>query len=177
MTNLIKMIRKTKNNKGFTLVEMMLYVVLAATVIASTVILLQEVLESRIKNQVVNEIEGQGSQLVWLLSHEIMSADALNNPQPADISASLELASTEAAENPTIIDLDGDTIRITEGADAPVSLTSSKIAASNLNFQNLSNDETVGVVRFEFTLTYFNPGSRSEYNYSKTFSGSANIRR
>ncbi|HSW77345.1 MAG TPA: type II secretion system protein [Candidatus Chromulinivoraceae bacterium] len=66
-------------------------------------------------------------------------------------------------------------LRVTEGAGSPVSLTNSKVQINGLTFKNLSPAGTPGVVQISFTLTRFNPSSKNEYDYQKTFTGSAEV--
>ena len=71
----------------------------------------------------------------------------------------------------TAFDLSAGTIR-----QNSIALTNSRIVASNLTFTNLSRAGTPGTIRIQFTLTHINPSGRNEYNYNKTFYGSASLR-
>jgi type II secretory pathway pseudopilin PulG len=65
--------------------------------------------------------------------------------------------------------------RVTEGVGSPVALTNSKVKLSGLTFTNLSRTGTPGIVQISFTLSRFNPSSKNEYDYQKTFTGSAEV--
>jgi len=55
----------------------------------------------------------------------------------------LELDVVNTGDNPTIYNLSGNTIQITEGANFAVSLISGRVAASDLTFQNLSKHQLI----------------------------------
>jgi len=67
------------------------------------------------------------------------------------------------------------TPRVTEGAGGAVDLINNNIEISGLNFQNLTKSGTAGIVRINFTLSRLNPNGRNEYDYSQTFTSSAEI--
>jgi len=162
--------------KSFTLIELLLYVSIIWTVILSMAGFLFLLMQSRVKNQTIAEIEQQGIQVVQIITQVGRNAEAINSPSQGTSASSLSFDVVAAANDPTVFDLSTGTIRITEGTGSPVSLTNSRITASDLTFQNLSHPSTPGTIRIQFTLTYNNPSGRNEYNYNKTFYGTASLR-
>ncbi len=67
-------------------------------------------------------------------------------------------------------------MQIKEGLANNVPLTNSKVEISNLTFKNLTRSGTPGVVQVSFTIYRVNPNNRSEYDYQKTFTGTAALR-
>lgn len=139
------------NHKGFTLIELLLYVSIVGAVILSVSAFLPLLMQSRVKNQTISEVEQQGVQVMQLITQTGRNADSINFT--------------------TAFDLSGGTIR-----QNSIALTNSRVVASNLTFQNLSRTGTPGTIRIQFTLTHINPEGRQEYNFSKTFYGTATIR-
>ncbi|MEW6617313.1 MAG: prepilin-type N-terminal cleavage/methylation domain-containing protein [Patescibacteria group bacterium] len=166
----------SKNNRGFTLVELLLYVGLSAVLVVAVSVFLSMLLGSRIKNQAIGEVEQQGLQVMQIITQTIRNADLINSPSIGTNAPSLSLNTTVPSNNPTIFDLSGGAIRLTEGAGAAVSLTNSRITASNLTFQNLSRPSTPGTLRIQFTLSYKNPNNVNEYDFQKTFIASGTLR-
>jgi len=164
------------SQSGFTLVELLLYVGLSAVLIVAVSIFLSMLLGSRIKNQAIGEVEQQGLQVVQIITQTIRNADFINSPGIGTNASSLSLNTIVSGNNPTIFDLSGGVIRITEGAAVTVSLTNSRITASNLTFQNLSRPSTSGTIRIQFTLSYKNPNNVNEYDFQKTFVASGTLR-
>lgn len=165
-----------KNNRGFTLIELLLYISIASIIVFTTASLLRFTLESRVKNQTIAEVEQQGSQVMQLITQTIRLAKAINSPTLGNSASSLSLEVEDEASNPTVFDLSTGAIRIKEGIGIAVNLTSSKVSVSNLNFQNLSRANTPNTIKVSFTITYINSSGRNEYDFTKTFYGSANLR-
>jgi len=66
-------------------------------------------------------------------------------------------------------------VQVKEGAGALVPLTSNDVQVTNLSFKNLTRAGTGGIVQVSFTVSRVNPNNRNEYNYQKTFIGSAEV--
>src|SRR3989338_9592365 len=156
--------------KGFTLIELLLYIAIASIIVFTTASLLRFTLESRVKNQTIAEVEQEGIQVMQLITQTIRNGTAVNSPTIGNSAVSLSV-------DTTVFDLSGGSIRIKEGAGAAVNLTSSKITVSSLNFQNLSRVSTPNIVRVSFTVTYTNSSGRNEYDFTKSFYGSARLRK
>lgn len=170
------MFKNILQKKGFTLVELMLYVAMVALMMLFLFSFLQFLIQSRIKNQVINEIEQQAIQVSQRMNQVIRNAVSITSPAIGANATSLEVTVLSAPLSPTIFDLKTGAIRIKEGgAGINTNLTNSKIVASDLVFYNLSRSSTPGTIRWHFTLTYNNPDNRQEYNFSQTFFGSATL--
>ena len=118
------------------------------------------------------EVEEQGAHVMNLITQTIRNAEAIIAPLPGSLTVNV----VNAADDPTLFDLSGEALRITEGIQSPVLLTNTRVIVSDLIFQNLSRPDTPGIVRVQFTLQHINTEGRYEYNYQKTFYGSASLR-
>lgn len=165
-----------KLTKGFTLVELLLYVALVSSVVLVISVFFATVLPLRAKNQTIDEVEQQGRQTMQAILQSVRNAENINSPALGTGASSLSLQSLTAGLNPTIFDLSSGAIRITEDAGSAINLTSPTVTASDLTFYNYSRSGTPGNIRVVFTLTRVNTGGRNEYDYSKTFYGSASLR-
>lgn len=173
-----------KNNRnGYTLIELMLYIGLAALILSTTAMFLNMVVSNKVKTQTVLEVEQQGSQAMQIITDTIQSADGIDSPAPGaptQSSITLDIAQSEAAKDPSVIDLTGATpnsIRLSEGTPPDISLlTTSRLDVSNLSFKNVSGSGNSKSVKISFILNYYNPGGRNEHEYSQTFFGSASLR-
>ena len=83
----------------------------------------------------------------------------------------------DAAKNPTVFDLSGGVLRVTEGAGAAIALTAADVTVTSLQFSNVSYAATPGSVRIRMAVKRTNPENRQEYAFEKTFYSSANIRK
>lgn len=168
--------KKNHSQSGFTIIELLLYVAISSVILLVISLFLQTLLESRIKNQTIAEVEQQGLQVMQMITQTARNAEAITSPAQGASAATLTLDVITVANDPTIFDLASGVIRITEGTGSAVSLTNSRITASSLTFQNLSLTSTPGTIRIQFTLTHVNPEGRNEYSFTKTFTGSATLR-
>lgn len=167
---------KPKKDSGFTLIELLLSVSIAGALLLTITFFLNAVLQMRVKNQTIAEVNEQAAAVMQLLAQTIRNAEGINSPLFALSSSSLSLDHYDLSKDPTIFDLSGGVFRVTEGASAPVPLINSRVIASDLTFHNVSRANTPGVLRIQFTLTHANSPSRNEYDYSKTFVTSVALR-
>jgi len=167
---------KLQTNRGFTLIELLLYVSISSIILLVTSVFLSTLLQSRIKNQTIAEVEQQGAQVMQSITQTARNAENITSPAQGASAAALTLDVITGANDPTIFDISGGAIRIKEGTGSAVSFTNSRVTASGLTFQNLSRASTPGTVRIQFTLTHINPAGRNEHNFAKTFIGSATLR-
>src|SRR4030042_2610598 len=110
------------SHAGFTLVELLLYVSIIGAVILSMAGFLSLLMQSRVKNQTISEVEQQGVQVMQIITQTSRNAASLNSPTQGQTASSLSL-------DATVFDLSSGTIRITEGG-SPISLTNSRVTAS-----------------------------------------------
>ena len=163
--------------KGFTLVEMILYVALCSLLLVSISTLLSSLLSARVRSQAINEVNQQGFQVMHLMTSTIRNGRSIQTPSIGATSSLLSVTVVNSIASPTIFNIASGTLRIQEGSGASVALTNSRVSASALQFQNVSSASTTEkIVKLTFVLSSNNISGRSEYSFSKTFTGSATLR-
>ena len=165
-----------KDNRGFTLVELLLYVGLLSMVMFSAALFLSMLLQSRTKNQVVAEVEQQGVLAGQRIMQVVRNSTLINTPAVGASGSSLSVNMPQAALSPTVFALSSGVITMTEGAGTAVSLTNNLVSVTGLTFTNQSRASTPGTVRIQFTVSYINNSGRNEFDYSKTFDSDASLR-
>ncbi len=168
--------QRITTQRGFTLIELMLYIGIAATILLAASVLLANMLESRVKNQTIAEVEQQGLQVMEILTQAARNAESITTPAAGASASSLTLNVLDVNDDPTVFSVASGTVRITEGAGSAIALTNSRITVSGFTVQNLSRTNTPGALRVSFVVTYVNSSGRNEYTYSKRFYGSASLR-
>lgn len=163
-------------NKGFTLIEILLYMSLISIMLFVVSDFYFLTIKSRVKNQTISEVEQQGAQVIQIITQTARNAENITSPGNGGSAAFLTLDVIDISKDSTIFDLSGGAIRIKEGTGSPIVLTNSRVIASGLSFQNLSYAGTPGIIRVSFILSHANPENKNEYNYSKTFYASASLR-
>lgn len=163
-------------SKGYTLIELLLYVVILGSLLTAISLYFSTSAESRIKNQSIAEVTQQGAIIMERITYTIRNADSITSPTAGNSAASLTLAMATAGINPTVFDVSSQVIRVSEGGGSAVGLSNSQVQISGLTFTNLTRSGTPGVVRISFTVSRVNNSNRNEYNYQKTFTASASLR-
>jgi len=147
------MVRNLKQ-KGFTLIELVLYISLSAAVLLTTVMFLMSILSARVKNQTIETVNQEGNRATLIITQTVRNATAINSPTSGNISNTLSVNTGVAGKDPTIFTLSNGAITMQEGSNPPVALTSNLVIISNLNFRNFSGSSTPGNVDVSFTTTH-----------------------
>ncbi len=160
---------------GFTLIELLLYIAVAVVVLMVIISFVSLLLESRVHQQAIMEVETQGRSAMEFITGRIRNSVSVTTPA-AGSSVQLSLVMADPLKNPTVVQIAGGVLRVQEGAGIPVALTNNHIVVSNLSFQNASRPSTRGIIVVRFTLTYKDITGRREYNYQQAFMSSAALR-
>ena len=162
--------------KGFTLIEILLSISLISILLFSVSGFLTLMFSSRAKSQTLMEVEENGIQIMQILTQTIRNADAITAPLAGASATTLTLALSDVLVNPTVFTFSNNRLRMNESVWTPNFLSSTHVRVTDLSFQNVSRTATPGIIRIQFTLTAINSGGRNEYDYSKTFYGTASLR-
>jgi Tfp pilus assembly protein PilW len=163
--------------KGFTLVEVVLYVAICSLLLVTISVFLSFLLGARVRSQAITEVNQQGFQVMSLITQTIRNGRSIQVPSTGVSSSTLSITTVNALLNPTIFNISSTTVKIKEGSQVAIPLTNSRIRVSNLLFQNVSSgSSTEKIIRVSYTIDYINPTGRSEYSFTKSFSGSATLR-
>jgi len=163
--------------QGFTLIEILLTIGIAATVILAVSGIYMILVTTRVKNQVIGEAEGQAAAAMQNILQTIRNSVSITAPGAGTSGTSLTIFVIDPVKNPTVYDESAGVLRIKEGSSSAVALTNARIIVSSLTFQNLSATGSAGSIRARFTVTSLNNSGRNEYDYSKIVTGSASVRR
>lgn len=163
-------------NRGFTLVETLLYMAILGTILTALFSFASVSYQARIKSQTVAEVEQQGNQIMDIILQSIRSASLINTPTAQNSGASLSINTYSGSTTPTVFDISGGNLRITEGVNTPINLTGGRVTISGLTFTNTSELNAPGSVRVQFNLKYNNNSTANEYDYNETFYGTASLR-
>ncbi len=165
-----------KNQKGFSLIEAVVYVAIFSMFIGALVTYMLNINSSRLKSQIMLEVKGQGADLMRILTNSITNATAINYPGTGLASGTLSVNTLDALKNPTIFSGSGEAIYITEGANSAVALTNNKVKVSNLSFANVSKIDTPGIIQIRFTISNTSQKTLPEEQYSIDFYATASLR-
>jgi type II secretory pathway pseudopilin PulG len=157
-------------SQGFTLLELVLYVAIAAVVLGAISSLIFILWQARIKNKVVSEVEQQGMFAIKYLTNVIKQADTVLIPTQANLSSNLELVSSSFGQ--VNIFEDNGRLAVVENNGNTSFLTGENVIVKNLSFSNFSRPQTSGLIGINFSLENKSSSVRFEYNYQSNFSTS-----
>lgn len=159
------------------MIEMILYVAICSGLLLSLSIFFTFLLGQRVKNQAIQDVNQQGQQVMWLITQTVRNARSIESPSIGVASSSLSVTTADPLRNPTLFSLNGGTLQIQEGASSSVPLTNSHVSATSLLFENVSSSSSSEkILRVRFVLSYINPSGKVDYEYTKSFLGSATLR-
>lgn len=165
------------DKKAFTLLEIILYIGLLTLFLAIAGGIAINIIFNKTKLSVTQEISQNGRFAMEKIYNSIINADGINIPTLGQSGAVLSLTVTDSLKNPTIFDLSNGVLRIKEGSNQPIDLTSDKVIVTSLSLSNVSYTNTSGTIKVQMIIKFKNPDNRQEYNLEKTFYSSANIRK
>jgi type II secretory pathway pseudopilin PulG len=168
-------IKSQKKQQGYTLVELILYISILAILLFAIFLFISLVFELKAKEESIIEVERQGEYNTRLISQTIRNATGINSPTIGTVGYSLSLSFTDSLKNPTIFSVTNGVLYITEGAGNPIALTNNQVTVST-TFANFSRIDTPGNIRIILQLDHQNPENKNEFEYIKTFYGSASLR-
>lgn len=158
---------------GFTLIELILYLSIVTIVMSALIPFAWSVITSGTKNSTQQHLFSQARFVSEKIKREIRNASDINSVAATSIS----LATSTPSTNPTIIDLSGGQIRITQGAGSAVNLLANNTTASDLTFTDFSSgDDLTKHIQFTLSLETNFSSAGHEYQESTTIRSSAEIR-
>lgn len=172
------MIKNKSNQRGFTFIELILYIALVSIFIGGAITFAWNVIYGGIKSGVEREVNQNLRLAAKRIAFEIRNASAINSVGVSDLC----LASATAARNPTRIYVSGGRLRVAWGggslnctsmtSDQP--LSTNLVTVSGLTFTDRSAGTLSANVDYSFTVS--STGVREEWQASQSYSGSAEVR-
>jgi type II secretory pathway pseudopilin PulG len=162
--------------RGFTLVELILYVSIASSILLLATMSAISLLDVRLKNKAIAEVEQQGTHALSTILRVIRNGEAVTFPTPGIASTTLTMNTYTVGEDPTRFEVVNQELRMIRGVTAAVPLTSNRAQVTSFQVMNVSRPGTPGSVRVYLTVRFAQQGAKVLYAYSKTFIGTATLR-
>ena len=167
---------KIKNEKGFSLIETIIYIAIFSMIVTTFVSFSSSMTRVRLHNQMVLEVNDQGQNTMKIITQTIRNASAVNSLAMGNTDSSLNLTTFTPATSPTIFSESSGVLYIKEGSSSQIALTNNKVVISNLAFSNFSHSNTGDIIKISFTLSSLTSGGLGG-SYAFTFNGSAQLRK
>ena len=169
MKTIFKQLSKIKDNKGFTLIELILYSAILIVVLSVFLNFIWEIVYGNVKTQAIREVQQNGRLAMEKIMRTVQESTLINSPAPGESADFLSLEIEDKKLNPTIFDVVDKILRITQEKEDLYSLTNNRVRIDSLQFTNLSYAQTPGTIRIEMTISHRNEGNRREYDVSQDF--------
>lgn len=162
----INFVAANKMNRGFTLIELIIYIGIVAAILLVAVNFSWEIIYGNVKSQAIREVQQNTRLVMEKISESILAASEIDTPRPGDSHGELELRMQDLGLDPTIFETDENVLTIKQGANGPYELTNNRVKVTNLQFTNLSYPGTPGTIRIQLTIEHLNPNNMSQYEAS-----------
>ncbi len=157
------MIQRSQHNAGFTLIEVLIYIAIVALVVTTLVKFILVISQSRNKNYVVQEVQGNVRHALDIVSRQVRQAtDIQFASSTLDVDPGiLVLTMASSSLNPTIISLSGDNgvAQIKQGNAPTSSITADEVRVTNFIFTDTTGSSTRKHVKFNMTIKSFSTDS------------------
>lgn len=157
---MIRMSNVSVAKKGFTLIELILYMAIVTIVMGSLIPFAWNVIGGSSKSSAEQEVSSQARYVSERIKYEIRNANGINSVSASSIDLDTDTNAT------TVIDISGGKIRIKYGADGtPVNLNSDDTNTTVLVFTDYTSaDYKTKHIQFSFAIDDNYNSSRQEYD-------------
>jgi prepilin-type N-terminal cleavage/methylation domain-containing protein len=172
-----------RNDKGFTLVEILIYIAVLAVIILTVSSFFLWATRSNSKTKATGEVLTSSRRALAIMAQEIREAKSVYTPTSvfAATSGQLSLETTKylpAGESTSYIDfyLCGTQLCQKKESQNPVALTSERVEINNLFFNQILTTSTLPSIQISLKVDYKNPGNLPEYQASIEATTTASLR-
>ncbi len=138
-----------RRDRGFTLIETILYVAFTAMILTSVVLLASTALNIRSRVRASLILEENVRFATGRIRTLVTEASGITTPAAGTVGSTLVLVMASSTSNPTTVTLTGGVIMLTQGTGTALALTSNEVAISALTFTRLTG--TVSSTRIVLT--------------------------
>lgn len=164
------------NQKGFTLIELILGIAITSIILGSLVLFMRDSLSVQQKQETIRELDEQGNMMMETIMSAVHNADSVTTPAIGDTASELELAYTAVADNPTIFSLNAGVLSVSRGAEGDVPLHDDTIVVNSFSIDNRTQVDGWDTVTITLDLSYQSDATSYEYDYQKTWNTTAVVR-
>jgi len=154
--------------RGFTLLEMLVYVAILSLVVAMVLGLFLWVVRAQTRVAAAKEVVESARAALTILENEIKEAQSIYTPTSSSSTSPQISFETKrnppAGEDSTYVDffLCETRLCVKRESQSPLALTSENILIQNLSFEHIQTGSSTPSVQVVFDAVYDNPGNRPE---------------
>ena len=162
------------NQKGITLVELVLYIGISSIMLLVLFAFYGSNLKSDIKNKAIHHTQTSGQQIVSIMQKLSQPISTITSPTAGNSSSTIVFTTASSTQSPIEIKLQNKNIIVTEDTDgSPRSykLNSENVEIQSLEFTNLSSG-TIDSFRYQTNIMSSTTYEANKiYNYGATYYG------
>lgn len=162
--------------KGFTLIEILLYLSLFVVVVLGSVAFIHTMFETNVKTKVILEADSEAEHVLAIVTQYIRNSVVVYSPNKNTTSDVLIIQSLDEEQSPILLGIINESIVMSLGGQSTSTLTSSNIKISNLKFTNIGSVNGKDSIKISFTVNTQGENNRQEYTYEKTYEATASLR-
>lgn len=165
-------IKQVNNNRGFTFIELILYVSILTIMLSAIIPFAWDVIGSSVKSATQQEVNTQARYVSERIKYEIRRASGITTVT----STSLSLTNF-SPDTTTVIDLSGGKIRINKNGGGYINLNSNNTTIPSLTFTDYrSADNKTKNIQFTFTLNSAFGSTNQKYTATTFIESDAEVR-
>jgi type II secretory pathway component PulJ len=165
--------RHSRRVTGFTLLEVVLYVALTATVLVASTGFVSALWSANDRRQAATELDSQTTSALQTIARDIRRAQAVSLPTDGTSSDHLILTMDDPAENPTTYAITAEQLTVSRGVGSAVPLTTDHAKVETLTFTTASTNAVTAMV----TIARRVPDEPTPFAISRTYALTEAIRR
>jgi type II secretory pathway pseudopilin PulG len=152
-----------QSKKGYTLVELLVFLAIATVAVVAFVGILVVVVQLQVRQSSAGSVEQESTALLQQLQYYTQNASLINIPINTSTST-LSLRMSSSALDPTTISVNSSgMVYLQQGSATATPLTSSRVAVSNLSFVRHTNPPSHDTVSISFTMSYNAPTNTKQF--------------
>lgn len=165
--------------KGFTLIEILVYIAILSVVISVIVSFLLWSMRLSTKSAAMVEVSKNARRAIEIISYEAREAKSIYFPTTGSSQLSLQtLKYSPQGESGSFIDfyLSDGNIYLKKESQDPIALNTDKVEIISLSFDQISTTTTIPSVRISIGVGYKNPKNLPEYSAFINMTSTVSIR-
>lgn len=169
----------TIKKRGFTLMEMLVYVGVLAIIVTTVSVFFLWAIRSNSKTRVMRETLNNASRAMEIITYEIREARSIYTPTTTSTQLSLETTHyMPAGEKTTYTDfyLCENQLCFKKESQDPIALTSDRVEVKNLLFTQITTTSTYSSIQINLVVEYKNPAVLPQYQASVDLTSTVSLR-
>ena len=181
MKNIFRFIAHKKQNpkgktRGFTLVEVILYVAFTGIVLLAAGSFSVQILLNRSRQISISEVTYNANFALLHVADAVSTALSVESPAEGEGATTLSLRTMSSSTDPILFYVEDGILKEQAGTSTSVALTTHDVVVRSLTLQNVSYAGSPSAIHIAIDIAHVNPNQRAESEFVQTFYTTAVVR-